>query len=986
MAEPVAYTYRAFISYSHADTASAKWLHRALETFRIDKDFAGRETTTGTVPKTLRPIFRDREDFTAGHSLTDQTLAALDASAALIVVCSPAAAQSPYVTEEIRLFKSRHPDRPVIPLIVDGKPDDPRRECFPRSLKFKLTSKGQIGRRKVELLAADAREHGDDKDLALAKVVAGLLGVSSDDIFRRAERERRRKGRVRSGVVAVLALLAIAATGSAAYAWHQLKTNEAFLSATLKTATEIVDEAVSQAERFGVPRNATLAMLNKAEGLFDNMAQLGRVTPELRHQKALMLIQFARNYELLGDTQKQKARAREAFDIAAKLAAETPGDRDNTALRAQASLEVGKVLDAQGSLADAVRYYLDAYEAFDRLARAHPERKVFWNNAAISTDRIGDAILAQGHLSLALKYYQSGLKIRQALVKDEPKDVDLQSSLAISYDRQGAIFLDQDKPAKALESHGKSLAIIERIATGTPRDTKRQYDLATCFERMADALKAQDRFDEALDYARRAHDIRDRLVKTDPGNARWQNGLSISYEKVAGLLREQGKPGEAMKLYRHSLEIRSQLWGSDPTNTVWLHDLAIAHRLVGDMLKEQDQFAAAAEAFEKNIEANAALVDMAPRSADAKHNLSTGYQRLGSLLKEEGKSDEALAAFRKSLTIRQKLAGVDPTDLKRQRNLLLAYRRVAETLKELGDLPGAMEDFQKRLAIAALLSEAEPDHLGYRADLAFAYVSVGEVHQAQDNLPAALEGFRNNLTQREVLVAARPGDNDDQRNLSIAHGRIAKVLQAMGDLDGALAAHEKGHAVAEQLAKAEPEDRALQRDLYVSNDKIARILRQQHRFDAANTIFRQNLERTRAIAARHAGNEQAQQDFGNAVGAFGGTAYHAVLAHDFEEALKIADEAIAAAPDKIWFNSNRAHALMFLGRDGEARAVYQKYQNIPKAQGDRSWNEIVLTDFAEIRETGIDHPLMAEIEAAFRTRSHAAPKSTDVPATTETVQ
>lgn len=28
MAEPVTYRYRAFISYSHADTAYAKWLHR----------------------------------------------------------------------------------------------------------------------------------------------------------------------------------------------------------------------------------------------------------------------------------------------------------------------------------------------------------------------------------------------------------------------------------------------------------------------------------------------------------------------------------------------------------------------------------------------------------------------------------------------------------------------------------------------------------------------------------------------------------------------------------------------------------------------------------------------------------------------------------------------------------------------------------------------------------------------------------------------
>jgi hypothetical protein len=184
MAETVAYKYRAFISYSHADTGWAKWLHRALEGFRIDKDLVGRETTIGTIPKSLRPIFRDRDDFTAGHTLTDQTLAALDASHALIVICSPSAAKSTYVTEEIRLFKSRHPDRPVIPLIVDGKPGDPELECFPKSLRFKLDEDGQITDEPLEVLAADAREAGDGKNLALAKMVAGLLGVSSDDIYR----------------------------------------------------------------------------------------------------------------------------------------------------------------------------------------------------------------------------------------------------------------------------------------------------------------------------------------------------------------------------------------------------------------------------------------------------------------------------------------------------------------------------------------------------------------------------------------------------------------------------------------------------------------------------------------------------------------------------------------------------------------------------------------------------------------------------------
>ena len=81
---------------------------------------------------------------------------------------------------------------------------------------------------RVEVQAADAREEADGEALALAKIVAGLLGVSAEEVFRRSERgfrsvkrEGRRQARItrlRGGikfgmtagfVVAVLAVIAL---------------------------------------------------------------------------------------------------------------------------------------------------------------------------------------------------------------------------------------------------------------------------------------------------------------------------------------------------------------------------------------------------------------------------------------------------------------------------------------------------------------------------------------------------------------------------------------------------------------------------------------------------------------------------------------------------------------------------------------------------------------------------------------------------------
>ena len=55
---------------------------------------------------TLRPIFLDRAELPTSSDLAASVREALASSRYLIVICSPAAAKSRWVNEEIRYFKS----------------------------------------------------------------------------------------------------------------------------------------------------------------------------------------------------------------------------------------------------------------------------------------------------------------------------------------------------------------------------------------------------------------------------------------------------------------------------------------------------------------------------------------------------------------------------------------------------------------------------------------------------------------------------------------------------------------------------------------------------------------------------------------------------------------------------------------------------------------------------------------------------------------
>src|SRR5580692_6245583 len=169
--------YWAFISYSHRDTQWADWLHKALESYRPPKRLVGTKTARGPVPKRLTPVFRDREELASATDLGTVLTAALEQSAYQIVVCSPQAAKSRWVNEEILAFKRLGREDRIFCLIVDGEPnatDMPGRqeeECFPPALRFRLGPDGELGAARTEPIAADARPGKDGKNSAKLKLI-----------------------------------------------------------------------------------------------------------------------------------------------------------------------------------------------------------------------------------------------------------------------------------------------------------------------------------------------------------------------------------------------------------------------------------------------------------------------------------------------------------------------------------------------------------------------------------------------------------------------------------------------------------------------------------------------------------------------------------------------------------------------------------------------------------------------------------------------
>jgi TPR repeat protein len=191
--------------------------------------------------------------------------------------------------------------------------------------------------------------------------------------------------------------------------------------------------------------------------------------------------------------------------------------------------------------------------------------------------------------------------------------------------------------------------------------------------------------------------------------------------------------------------------------------------------------------------------------------------------------------------------------------------------------------------------------------------------------------------------AAANGDTDSMVNVGLLY---AKGLGVPHDPEKAREWYEKGAALGSERAKLRlrklPAEEAEAAERYGDALKIWVAL--------AEEIEQDETKRTGAP-----GKDTAD--------ALVPVAWDALLARDFTSALSASERAHKLSPDDLIIETNRAHALLFLGRTGEARALYLTYKTKPTSpNGGKLWDAAIADDFVELRKAGLAHPLMPEIQ------------------------
>ena len=544
------FKYRAFISYSHADEKWCRWLHRSLETYRVPKRLVGKDTPFGPVPERFAPVFRDREELATSTSLGDTLTRALEQSAFQIVICSPRAARSHWVNEEILAYKRFGREHRIFCLIVDGEPNmasvpgREQEECFPPALRFRMGADGQLTSQPSEPIAADVRPGKDHRNDAKLKLIAGMLGVGLDDL---KQREIQRRNR-RLAILATASLAGMAVTTLlAAAAW--LARNEAQRE---RVRAEAEAETARQTTRFMVdlfkvsdPSEALGNTITAREILDKGAARIERELADQPTIQATLMDTMGTVYTSLGLYDQAIPLIRGALD---KRSSALGQENDEVA---QSLNHLGEVLALDADYGEAEKKLREALE-IRRKAKGPKSAEV-----ATTLTALADVLSRKGEYDAAEPLISEALSIRQSLYTGA------HPALAESIEDLGLNFADRGDFDRALPLLQEALTMRRKL------HGEAHPDLAQAINNLAWAYSELGQLDQAEPLYREALNMKRKLLGTAHPE------LAAALRNLAFMLQSRGDAAGAERAYREALGMNRKMLGeSHPDIAANMSDLA----------------------------------------------------------------------------------------------------------------------------------------------------------------------------------------------------------------------------------------------------------------------------------------------------------------------------------------------------------------------------------------------------------------------------
>lgn len=643
--------YYAFISYSRQNAEAASFLHKQLEHFRIPAKYVDKKYMPGG-EKYLRPIFRDKRDLEVNaNNFSEDIRNAVASSRYLVVLCSPEAAESIWVNEEIKYFLETHENcyEQVVPVILTGKPGHAgNQECLPPALRVDEI----ICRNLPSMIPdeGDSAKYGWEN--GVAQVLSYMLHVPREKIKASIDAEKVRLARLSAAIGSAVTLVFLCLTFWAIRAERIANIHKQ--DALEKEKLALANEARAKASEQRAIESKHRADRN-ARDVREQMERVRKVLVYLQKifQQANPEQGGQKDIELVDALMRTLPRIRE---------------EESSHLEADLNLHTGTFLynttryeKAGQQLHSAHRYYM-----------AHaPDSE----NCALAKEMLARLYSANEKFTKAKKYAEEALQIWKNLHGEDNDHFDRLSLLLSEIQFRLA------QPDAALK-------LAERALQNQLRRNKNELteSVADCYHALSNACYSLKQREKEFSYLEQALKIRlnllgEKHVKT----AKIYNNIGVYYQ-------EKKEYRKALENFQKALNITQSLLGeNDPSVSKCNMNVGLICLLL-NRLEEADRY------FEKAIRIKEDLFRYDP----ATPAVAEIYFAIGTFCLDQKHSARARQYLQRALELNQEIdGGTARIDTARNHYML------ALSCEALQDYTGAVGNYKAALQIVEKLKRPD---------------------------------------------------------------------------------------------------------------------------------------------------------------------------------------------------------------------------------------------------------------------------------------
>jgi tetratricopeptide (TPR) repeat protein len=368
-----------------------------------------------------------------------------------------------------------------------------------------------------------------------------------------------------------------------------------------------------------------------------------------------------------------------------------------------------------------------------------------------------------------------------------------------------------------------------------------------------------------------------------------------------------------------------------------------------------------------------------PTATECQCNIAWNYRSIGSSEKERGNFDAAVVSYQRALLIYDDLQRLEPNR---------AWSpKVAGVASDLARVLGNRGEWQSALMyaeVAAHINRVDAERHSADSDTRIEYAgslelvaqfarAVGNLNKQSD--PKLAESYFKKAVAslvdaneiHESVLVVDPNKGVCRCQVGSNYMTLANIYENWGKTAELREANNRAVQVYRELLEKQPDSGwqyKLAHSLFTRANKESK---DSH--EAVLTDYREASTLLRALQ-RDPDREASPDSKEMLVSSLGYISFNALFVGRDAEALAAAEEALQLSPGELWIVTNKAHALMYLGRTDEALRIYLEHKGKPLSS--KTWDEVIAADFAELKAAGRAHPLMDRVRAAIGT-PHRAP-------------